>query len=653
MTSDPAGAAYAAAAPFYDRLTADQNHEAWVRTIDELARRHGLSGNRLLDLACGTGNTLVPFLGLGYTAAGCDLSPEMLAMARAKVGPDVRLFVGDMRSLEGSDRYDLVTCIGDVLNYLLDPREVVQTLRSVAGVLDPGGLCVFDVNTLRAYRSLFASDRCIEDEGGVITWRGRTPTDAAPGSTAEVVVDSFARENGHWTRATSRHVHRHHTDEEIRRAIADAGLSCVAVHGVTPDGSLHPEPRELEHMKRLYTARAPSPTPTRKGGTLASDREAGDAGRAGGRLHEEQLTRAGRPGAQSPRLLPRRPRLKQSIDLFPSSDGRLHLYRGGDEDFVVEDPAGEVRALLERLDGTRPVDELPHGAGATVRQLTELELVEDAASDEVLSPHVRDRYDRQLRYFGDRAPAGVARAEYQLRLQQARVVVLGLGGLGGWSALALATAGVGTIVAVDGDEVELSNLNRQVLFDEADIGRSKAAAAAERLRAYNSELHVETEACWLDGAEQIEELVTGADFVVDAVDTPVCDIERWVNAACFAAGVPYIAMSQFPPLVRIGPTFVPGRTGCYACQEAEWRDTYPLFDELAAHLRERPCPAASFGPACALIGGSVALDVAHHLTGLASPATLGRAVTIDMRTLETTRSEVPRSGDCAVCGGER
>lgn len=355
------------------------------------------------------------------------------------------------------------------------------------------------------------------------------------------------------------------------------------------------------------------------------------------------------------------PRLKQSIDVFPRADGRIHLYRGGDDDYVIEGDDGQVLELLRSLDGTRALTEIAarvqqagHAvdgaeiAGA-IRELTELGLVEDAADDQVLGPAARERYDRQLRYFGDCAPPGSSRAKYQLRLQRASVVVLGLGGLGGWAALGLASAGVGRLVLVDGDAVELSNLNRQVLYDEADIGAQKAEAAAARLRRFNSELRVEPQACWLTAPGQIEQIVAGADFVVDAVDTPVHDIERWVNAACFAARVPYIMMSQFPPLVRFGPTFVPGETGCYACQETEWHARYPLFDELSAHRRQHPCPAASFGPASGLIGAQVAGEVAHFVSGLARPATQGRSLTLDMRTMEIRSDPVIAASGCAIC----
>lgn len=358
--------------------------------------------------------------------------------------------------------------------------------------------------------------------------------------------------------------------------------------------------------------------------------------------------------------VPLRPRLKPTIDLFTASDGCIHLFRGGDDDFVIESDGRAIAALLALLDGSSTVPSLErraHDLGVTgdelsqvVRQLSELGAVEDAADDDRLEPRDVLRYDRQLRYFGDVAPPRTARSDYQRRLAGARVVVLGLGGLGGWAAYALACSGVGTLVGVDGDEVEWSNLNRQILYRECDVGRGKAEAAAQAITAFNSSIRFEPVARMLRGQAEVEEVVAGADFVVDAADRPAHEIERWVNAACFREGVPYLMMSQFPPLARLGPTYVPGLTGCYACQESAWRVRYPLFDELAEHRRRQPSPAAAFGPACGFIGSQVAMDVVHHLSGVAPPATLGTALTVDLRTMEIERTRVEPLPGCRVCG---
>jgi bacteriocin biosynthesis cyclodehydratase domain-containing protein len=138
--------------------------------------------------------------------------------------------------------------------------------------------------------------------------------------------------------------------------------------------------------------------------------------------------------------------------------------------------------------------------------------------------------------------------------------------------------------------------------------------------------------------------------VIDAADWPAHDIERWCNSACFEAGIPYITMSHFPPIARVGPLYVPGKTGCFACQEIAYRREYPLFDVAVEQRRAKASPAATLGPACGLIGGQVGLDIMHLLTGLARPSTLGVSHIIDLRTMEAEREPVVPEPDCPVCG---
>jgi bacteriocin biosynthesis cyclodehydratase domain-containing protein len=228
--------------------------------------------------------------------------------------------------------------------------------------------------------------------------------------------------------------------------------------------------------------------------------------------------------------------------------------------------------------------------------------------------------------------------------------VLGVGGLGGWAAWALACIGVGEMWLIDGDRVEISNLNRQILYTEADLGLLKVECAAARLRAFNSTMKVTSTARRLESQADIAAFIAGADVVIDAADWPAHDIERWCNSACFEAGIPYITMSHFPPIARVGPLYVPGVTGCFACQEAAYRREYPLFDIAVEQRRAQPSPAATLGPACGLIGGQVALDTMHLLTGLSRPSTQGEAHIYDLRTMEVKRERVVPEADCPICG---
>lgn len=352
----------------------------------------------------------------------------------------------------------------------------------------------------------------------------------------------------------------------------------------------------------------------------------------------------------------RRPRIKRTTEEIETPDGDVYLLRpSADNDIRIEKPDEEERRLLAAVNGERTVEELRAEFGAKevddlISQLQELEVLEDADDDERVPGAELERFDRQLRYFSDIGSSGLPPSECQRRLREAKVAVLGVGGLGGWAAWALACTGVGEMWLIDGDRVEVSNLNRQILYTEADIGLLKVECAAARLRAFNSMARITTTARRLESEADIAEFIAGSDVVIDAADWPAHDIERWCNSACFEAGIPYITMSHFPPIARVGPLYVPGKTGCFACQETAYRREYPLFDVAVEQRRAKPSPAATLGPACGLIGGQVGLEVMHLLTGLATPSTQGAAHIYDLRTMEVKREQVVPEPDCPICG---
>jgi bacteriocin biosynthesis cyclodehydratase domain-containing protein len=350
-----------------------------------------------------------------------------------------------------------------------------------------------------------------------------------------------------------------------------------------------------------------------------------------------------------------RPRIKRTTSQVEAPNGDLYLMRpSAGQDIHIERPDEKGRRLLAALDGQRTREELgaefgEKEVGDLLAQLGELGVIEDAADDDLIADDVVARFDRQLRYFGD-ITAGPTPSQCQAKLESARIAVLGVGGLGGWSALALSSCGIGKMLLVDFDKVELTNLNRQVIYGEPDIGRPKAEVAAERLATFNSRMELEVMDKRLGSEADVAATIEGYDVVIDAVDWPAHEIEHWVNSACFAAGIPFIAMSHFPPAARVGPFYVPGQTGCYACQEIAYRRSYPLFDLVIEQSRAKESPAGTLGPPCGLIGSLIALEIMHFLTGLAEPATLGASLVYDLRTLEVEREAVVPEADCPVCG---
>jgi SAM-dependent methyltransferase len=254
LSSDVATPAYEVLAPFYDAFTAHHDYEQWVAALERLAREHGLRGDRVLDVACGTGKSCAPFVGRGYAVTGCDGSQAMLDRARVRLPASVRLVRRDLRALGRLGRFDLVCCIDDGLNYLLHEAELGLALRGMAAQLRPGGVVLFDLNTLATYRGFFATETTVRTPSHDLRWRGLATAAFAPGAIAQAQLDIVAHDGGAPLRTL--HHQRHHAPAVVERALAAAGLELVARRGQDLTGAIDRELDERRHTKALYLARS-------------------------------------------------------------------------------------------------------------------------------------------------------------------------------------------------------------------------------------------------------------------------------------------------------------------------------------------------------------------------------------------------------------
>jgi bacteriocin biosynthesis cyclodehydratase domain-containing protein len=346
-------------------------------------------------------------------------------------------------------------------------------------------------------------------------------------------------------------------------------------------------------------------------------------------------------------------RLRSSVEPVVASDGTLYLSRAGDDDLVVRGASVEDRALVTLLAQGEPTvaelaAQLNLPAALVASKLDDLmtaAVAVTAPSSPALDPEDAQRYDRQLPYLGE---FGDER-ELQRRLCAARVTVIGCGGLGTWALAALAGAGVRRLRIVDHDTVELSNLNRQVLFSPADLGTPKVQAAAAWLRAFDARSEVEPLARMVDGPAAADAVVAGADAVVLVADQPAYSLAHWVNAASLRHGVPWITAGQLPPLLKVGPLHAPGKSACFTCLEHALRATSADYDAYAEHTRVAPVRGATLGPASGIVGTMLAMEIVHLLIGV-TPASAGAALLYDLRTLAMRREPVERDPECRDCG---
>jgi SAM-dependent methyltransferase len=249
----PAESLYEQLASAYDLMTAAYDHGRWLDAIERLAREHGLSGRRALDVACGTGKSFLPLLERGYEVTACDVSPAMAAIAHEKAAGRAAVYVADMRELPVYGRFDLITCLDDALNHLSRPEDVLAALAGIRSNLAPSGLAIFDLNTFTAYQGV--PESVVEDDERLVLFRGGRLAIERPGAATEVVVELFERVEGDlWRRRTSRQPHRHYPMADVQSLVEQAGLELRAVCGQRPGVRIEPRLDEQRDHKALIVA---------------------------------------------------------------------------------------------------------------------------------------------------------------------------------------------------------------------------------------------------------------------------------------------------------------------------------------------------------------------------------------------------------------
>jgi adenylyltransferase/sulfurtransferase len=225
----------------------------------------------------------------------------------------------------------------------------------------------------------------------------------------------------------------------------------------------------------------------------------------------------------------------------------------------------------------------------------------------------------------------------QQRFGESHALIVGIGGLGNPVAQFLAAAGVGTLTLIDADRVDLTNLQRQILFDTAAVGRPKVEAAAARIAAVNPEVRV-VQLAERVGLDALAPLAAAADVVVDCTDNFVT--RHAVNRACVAAKKPLVsgAAIRFDGQIAVFDARDPANP-CYHC----------LFGEGDEFEETRCATMGVFAPLVGIVGATQAAE-ALKLLAPAGRSLAGRLLLIDALTMEWRELTVVKDPACPVCG---
>lgn len=228
--------AYTGFASVYDRFMEDVPYEHWRDVILHELKKASVSGGLLLDLGCGTGTLTRMLASEGYDMIGVDSSEEMLMEAREKTaGTDILYLCQDMRAFElyGTVRAVISTC--DTMNYLLTPEDFIQTVRLVNNYLDPGGLFIFDLNTLYKFRELMGNTT-IAESGEEASFIWDNFFDEETGRNEYDLTLFLKQENGLFERQVEVHEEQGYALEDVKHFLEAGGMEYVRVFDADTGG---------------------------------------------------------------------------------------------------------------------------------------------------------------------------------------------------------------------------------------------------------------------------------------------------------------------------------------------------------------------------------------------------------------------------------
>lgn len=257
-----------------------------------------------------------------------------------------------------------------------------------------------------------------------------------------------------------------------------------------------------------------------------------------------------------------------------------------------------------------------------------------------------NRYSRHSLYFN--LSEGKPK-EIQERIKRSKVAVVGCGGIGNFMAVPLATAGVGQIVLVDHDVIELSNLTRQIMFTEAEVGKSKVEVLKKKIEERNSEVKVSTVDLRISTYADLEKLPKDIDLIVLSADgktEEMGSVVFLVNKFCIENKIPFINVGYIEDIAVWGPLVVPGITACQNCERAALLGTQDetFLREVASINGTYQSPSSS--PVNAIASSAAMADVLRFLGGYGEVASLDKRLAIRTDTFEKLEMPFHKNQDC-------
>lgn len=245
--------AYTSFAQVYDMFMDNIDYEKWGEYLKGLLKENGVKDGIILDMGCGTGNITQILSAAGYDMIGIDNSQDMLNIAMEKRGDDesILYLLQDMREFELYGTVAAVVCICDSINYITSYEDLVDVFKLVNNYLDPGGVFIFDLNTVYKYEQIGDSTIAEDREESSFIWDNYYYEDE---HINEYQLSIFIEgEDKRYDKFSETHYQRAYTIEEVKKALKEAGLQFVISYDAFSHDDIKPDSERIYVIAKEIT----------------------------------------------------------------------------------------------------------------------------------------------------------------------------------------------------------------------------------------------------------------------------------------------------------------------------------------------------------------------------------------------------------------
>lgn len=361
-----------------------------------------------------------------------------------------------------------------------------------------------------------------------------------------------------------------------------------------------------------------------------------------------------------------KPAIKKSNSASVTQDGTVIIGVVPEYSVEIEIQEEWISDLICLLDGNHSINQiasiLAHKGYdiddkniiEVLEYLSDSNLLEDSQEyqrclqSNILSSHEADRYNRQILLFQSLLGKYEFAFDAQQKLKNTRVSLIGLGGIGSYAFYGLSAMGFGFIRGIDFDTVDVSNLSRQILYSEGDVGKFKVDVAKEKAHSINSTIDYEFLNFQINTVEDAIKVFQDVDFIIVAADIPRGKIWQMLSEAAFKTNKPALFLGSAQTWVCCGPLIVPTTTPCYDCSCPELTHTnHPV----AEFIKER-YTTTLIDPYNAIAASLGLLEAVKYITNIQECRVIGKRLLLDLGTYETFFVSGEKKEGCSICSAK-